>query len=70
MLDGKNITHFLGNGIVHLSTFLKLYHEQHLLAAALEPGYPAETVERSLVMWIAWLLSGYGMCASYSFYRD
>lgn len=45
---------------LNLTAFLRLYHEQHLLAAALEPGYPAETVARALTMWIAWLVSGLG----------
>ncbi|RSH90140.1 hypothetical protein EHS25_001474 [Saitozyma podzolica] len=58
--DGKNLQHLLApRGEVHLPTFLQLYHEQHLLAAAVEPGFPAETVGRSLAIWIAWLLSGY-----------
>jgi len=30
------------------------------LTAAVEPGYPDETIGRALAMWIAWLLSGYG----------
>jgi len=59
MVDGKNVRHLLDNGMVSLRRFLDLYHEQHLLAAALEPGYPAETIERSLYMWIAWLWAGY-----------
>jgi hypothetical protein len=59
-LDGKNIRHLVSpSGLLYLPTFLQLYHKQHLLAAALEPGYPAETEGRSLIMWIAWLLSGY-----------
>lgn len=59
-VDGKNIQHFIGEyGHVHLDTFLKLYHDQQLLPAAVEPGYPSETTERALIMWISWLLSGY-----------
>ncbi|WVQ83872.1 hypothetical protein IAT38_006016 [Cryptococcus sp. DSM 104549] len=59
--DGKNTDLLLGpNAVVHLPTFLDLYHQQHLLAAAVEPGYPAETVGRSLAMWIAWLVGGSG----------
>ncbi|ORX33278.1 hypothetical protein BD324DRAFT_585253 [Kockovaella imperatae] len=56
--DGKNLEQLLDlNGILHLPTFLRLYHEQHLLAPALQPGYPAENIGRSLIMWIGWLLS-------------
>ncbi|EIW68667.1 hypothetical protein TREMEDRAFT_32015 [Tremella mesenterica DSM 1558] len=58
--DGLNIKHLIGKDAkVDLIKFLKMYHEQHLLAAAIEPGYPKETVGRSLAMWIAYLLSGY-----------
>ena len=60
-VDGKNIDQLMApDAILHLPTFLKLYHEQHLLAPALEPGYPAETIGRGLIMWIAWFLSQYG----------
>nr|XP_031861821.1 uncharacterized protein CI109_002650 [Kwoniella shandongensis]KAA5528893.1 hypothetical protein CI109_002650 [Kwoniella shandongensis] len=59
--DGKNLRHLSGpEAIFDLSTFLDLYHEQQMLAAAVEPGYPAETVGRSLAMWIAWLVNGSG----------
>ncbi|KAK8846672.1 hypothetical protein IAR55_005759 [Kwoniella newhampshirensis] len=59
--DGKNSRHLFGSeAIFDLSTFLELYHEQQMLAAAVEPGYPAETVGRSLAMWIAWLVDGSG----------
>ncbi|WVW78827.1 hypothetical protein I302_100789 [Kwoniella bestiolae CBS 10118] len=59
--DGKNIEHLVGpKATVNLPSFLELYHEQHFLAAAVEPGYPAETVGRSLAMWIAWLVGGSG----------
>ena len=40
----------------HLPTFLRFYHEQQLLPAALEPGYPVETVNHALALWIAWIL--------------
>lgn len=56
--DGKNVEHLLAGSF--LPIFLRLYHEQHLLPAAVQPGYPAETVGRALTMWIAWLLSGLG----------
>nr|XP_019008842.1 uncharacterized protein I206_06526 [Kwoniella pini CBS 10737]OCF47623.1 hypothetical protein I206_06526 [Kwoniella pini CBS 10737] len=59
--DGKNLVHLIGpQATVHLPALLELYHEQHFLAAAVEPGYPAETVGRSLAMWIAWLVGGSG----------
>ncbi|OXB37669.1 hypothetical protein J007_02575 [Cryptococcus neoformans] len=59
--DGKNAEVLFGDqAIVHLPTFLELYHRQHLLAAAVEPGYPEETIGRSLAMWIAWLVLGSG----------
>ncbi|WVF70166.1 hypothetical protein IAT40_004954 [Kwoniella sp. CBS 6097] len=59
--DGKNTEYLVGpKAIAHLPTFLDLYHEQHLLSAAVEPGYPSETVGRSLAMWIAWLVGGAG----------
>ncbi|WRT65111.1 uncharacterized protein IL334_002053 [Kwoniella shivajii] len=59
--DGKNAEHLIGSkAVLHLPSFLDLYHEQHFLAAAVEPGYPAETVGRSLAMWIAWLVGGSG----------
>ncbi|WWD00214.1 hypothetical protein V866_007123 [Kwoniella sp. B9012] len=59
--DGKNIKHLIGpKATVNLLTFLELYHDQHFLAAAVEPGYPAETVGRSLAMWVAWLVGGSG----------
>ncbi|OCF37769.1 hypothetical protein I317_07327 [Kwoniella heveanensis CBS 569] len=59
--DGKNAEYLIGpKAVAHLPTFLDLYHEQHLLTAAVEPGYPAETVGRSLAMWIAWLVGGAG----------
>lgn len=60
-VDGKNAEILFGDqAIVHLPTFLELYHRQHLLAAAVEPGYPEETIGRSLAMWIAWLVLGSG----------
>lgn len=60
-VDGKNAEVLFGDhAIVHLPTFLELYHRQHLLAAAVEPGYPEETIGRSLAMWIAWLVLGSG----------
>ncbi|WWC87161.1 uncharacterized protein L201_002047 [Kwoniella dendrophila CBS 6074] len=60
--DGKNIQHLIGpKATVNLPLFLDLYHEQHFLAAAVEPGYPAETPGRSLAMWIAWLVCGSGL---------
>nr|XP_018265834.1 uncharacterized protein I303_02208 [Kwoniella dejecticola CBS 10117]OBR87992.1 hypothetical protein I303_02208 [Kwoniella dejecticola CBS 10117] len=59
--DGKNLEHLIGpKATIHLPALLELYHEQHFLAAAVEPGYPAETVGRSLAMWIAWLVGGSG----------
>ncbi|WVR04294.1 hypothetical protein IAU60_001294 [Kwoniella sp. DSM 27419] len=59
--DGKNVEYLIGpRAIAHLPTLLDLYHEQHLLTAAVEPGYPAETVGRSLAMWVAWLVGGAG----------
>jgi hypothetical protein len=58
-VDGKNIQHFSSSGL-DLIRFLRMYHEQHMLAAALQPGYPAETVGRTLVMWISWLLNSHG----------
>ncbi|ORY25359.1 hypothetical protein BCR39DRAFT_290672 [Naematelia encephala] len=57
--DGKNLQHLLSKDF-HLPAFIQLYHEQNLLMAAVEPGYPSETVGRALVMWIAWLLSTHG----------
>ncbi|WVO15750.1 hypothetical protein L204_103412 [Cryptococcus depauperatus] len=55
--DGKNIKHLMGRqAMVDLPAFLDLYHRQHLLAAALAPGYPKETVGRSVAMWIGWLV--------------
>ncbi|KIR60379.1 hypothetical protein I312_103536 [Cryptococcus bacillisporus CA1280] len=59
--DGKNAEILFGDqAIVHLPTFLELYHRQHFLAAAMEPGYPEETIGRSLAMWIAWFVLGSG----------
>lgn len=61
-IDGKNAEILFGDqAIVHLPTFLELYHRQHFLAAAMEPGYPEETIGRSLAMWIAWFVLGSGM---------
>lgn len=61
-IDGKNAEILFGDqAVVHLPTFLELYHRQHFLAAAMEPGYPEETIGRSLAMWIAWLVLGSGM---------
>lgn len=61
-IDGKNAEILFGDqAIVHLPTFLELYHRQHFLAAAMEPGYPEETTGRSLAMWIAWFVLGSGM---------
>ena len=56
--DGKNIVHLYDR--IFIPSFIRLYHDQILLPAALEPGLPAETPERALFMWIAWLIAGYG----------
>ena len=59
--DGKNMEHLqTPDSFVDLLSFVQLYHEQHLLEAAVEPGYLKETNSRSLIMWIAWLLTGHG----------
>lgn len=59
MLDWYNLSYLLRSDSptgFHLPTFLKLYHDENLLPAAVEPGYPADTPGRALTMWIAWLL--------------
>ncbi|ODN96474.1 hypothetical protein L198_04188 [Cryptococcus wingfieldii CBS 7118] len=59
--DGKNIDLLFGpTALVDLERFLELYHEQHLLEAAVAPGYPEETVGRSLAMWMIWFVAGSG----------
>lgn len=51
--------------MVDLPRFLRLYHHQHLLTAALEPGFPTEKQGNSLVVWIGFLLSGHGQSVPY-----
>ena len=61
MTDGKNMEHLLPeDAAFNLHKFLRLYHEQNLLVEAIKPGFPDETIGRTLVMWIAWLLRGLG----------
>ena len=54
--------HFLPeDATFNLRRFLRFYHQQNLLPEVIKPGYPSdypeETIGRTLVMWIAWLLS-------------
>jgi hypothetical protein len=49
----------------NLLKFLKAYYTENLLVGAVEPGYPDETVGRSLVMWIAWILHTQGKLISF-----
>jgi hypothetical protein len=58
-VDERNIEN-LFTGEFDIIEFLKAYHTQNLLVGAIEAGYPAESVGRSLVMWIAWILYTYG----------
>lgn len=44
----------------NLLDFLKSYYRQNLLVGAVEAGWPTESVGRSLVMWIAWILFNNG----------
>jgi len=55
----------LFNEDFNLLDFLKSYYRQNLLVGAVEAGWPTESVGRSLVMWIAWILFNNG-----TFHRD
>lgn len=57
--DRRNLEH-LFNPSFNILSFLKRFSDENLLAAAVEPGYPTESVGRSLLMWIAWHLFTYG----------
>jgi hypothetical protein len=50
----------LFNEDFNLLDFLKNYHRQNLLVGAVEAGWPTESVGRSLIMWIAWILFNNG----------
>ena len=44
----------------NLLDFLRSFYRQNLLVGAVEAGWPTESVGRSLVMWIAWILYNNG----------
>lgn len=50
----------LFNEDFNLLDFLKSYYRQNLLVGAVEAGWPTESVGRSLIMWIAWILFNNG----------
>jgi hypothetical protein len=50
----------LFNEEFNLLDFLKSYYRQNLLVGAVEAGWPTESVGRSLIMWIAWILFNNG----------
>ena len=59
-VDEKNMNHLFSDTF-NILDFLRRYSEENFLASPLKPGYPTESVGRSLIMWIAWLLYTYGM---------
>ena len=50
----------------NLLDFLRSFYRQNLLVGAVEAGWPTESVGRSLVMWIAWILYNNGKSPSQS----
>ena len=55
-VDGKNLKHLLEYAC--LREYMRLFYRHSLLAEALSPGWPRQTVGRALGLWISWLGGG------------
>ena len=58
LLDEKNMPVLREHAL--LPQYLSLYYNRYLLAAAVEPGYPAETTDRSLALHLSYLYTTAG----------
>lgn len=57
--DGRNVIQLCH--YAYLQQFVRICINQDIILSGFNPGYPKDTTERSLILWLSWFTTSWGI---------